>query len=430
MLGIVGDDVTGSSDIGLLFSKWNYVTKVYSYDGLKNGDRVDCDVAIIDTNSRFDKPEVAYDKVRKATKKLKELGCTQFHNKTCSVFRGNIGAEFDAMQDELGIYFSIVVLGYPDAGRTTVNSIHYVFGTPLSQSVFRNDPIHPMNEDNLVNILQSQTKRKVGAITCDIIDQGADALRNQIEVMKADYNYVVLDVHDNQSLDVIAEAIQDYPIICGSASIGAALPAFWPKKEWIDPLKEISFKDGMGTFIPNGSLMPQMDQQISYIVERGAISLTFNSEHLFTDEGYRQEVERSIKECVELLRQGNNVVLRSPYTPERIKATRDQGMKYMGLDGVQSSERVSEALADITVRVVEQLKLKKLITGGGNTSNAICKRLGIEGFLIVDEIDTGLPSCLSLTENPLLIILKSGSFGKLDFLQRSLDYFASLQNRG
>ena len=101
MIGVVADDITGAHDIGSMFVKSGAVVHVFSYDqGLIPEDISRWqlpDVVILDTDSRFDSPEAAYNKVFGATKLLKELGCRQFYKKTCSVFRGNIGPEFDAM---------------------------------------------------------------------------------------------------------------------------------------------------------------------------------------------------------------------------------------------------------------------------------------------------------------------------------------------
>lgn len=145
-MGVVADDVTGSNDIGIMFAKSDYLTHVYSFKeeaGSFATSKNDApDIRILDTNSRLDPPEIAYRKVFTATRELQQAGCRQFHNKTCSVFRGNIGAEFDAMLDALGLEFAVVVLGFPKNGRTTVDGIHYVHGKRLEDSEFRHDPIH------------------------------------------------------------------------------------------------------------------------------------------------------------------------------------------------------------------------------------------------------------------------------------------------
>lgn len=70
-------------------------------------------------------------------------GVRQYIDKQCSVFRGNIGAEFDAMLDELQEEFAVVVLGFPDNGRTTLTAF-IMFMAPcwkiLSSAVIRFTP--------------------------------------------------------------------------------------------------------------------------------------------------------------------------------------------------------------------------------------------------------------------------------------------------
>src|SRR5688572_22184279 len=194
-MGVVADDVTGSNDIGIMFAKSDYLTHIYSFKedafsfAARKEDMGAPDILILDTNSRLDPPDVAYDKVFAATCELQQAGCRQFHKKTCSVFRGNIGAEFDAMLDALQLEFAVVVLGFPKNGRTTRNGIHYVHGKRLEDSEFRHDPIHPMRRSDLVGILQSQTKRKVALLTHVVVDQGAKVLRDEIQKMRAECQY-------------------------------------------------------------------------------------------------------------------------------------------------------------------------------------------------------------------------------------------------
>src|SRR5690554_3614480 len=99
MIGIVADDVTGANDIGLMYAKHGYRAEVFSdYQELELNS-IQADVVVLDTNSRADDPKVAYAKVFEATKRLLPLHCSLLTKKTCSVFRGNVGIEFDAMLD-------------------------------------------------------------------------------------------------------------------------------------------------------------------------------------------------------------------------------------------------------------------------------------------------------------------------------------------
>ena len=187
------------------------------------------DVLILNTNSRLDDRETAYQKVRQTTRRLQARGCRLFFNKTCSVFRGNIGAEFDAMLDELGEEFAVVVLGFPKNGRITREGIHYVWGVPLAESEFRCDPMHPMRESNLVKILGSQTRRKVGLIDYRVVDAGPAALSRALEESRAKYNYVILDVTGQDSLVSIAQAVQDKYVLCGSSALGKNCRPCWAR---------------------------------------------------------------------------------------------------------------------------------------------------------------------------------------------------------
>ena len=86
-------------------------------------------------------------------------GAERLYKKTCSVFRGNVGAELDAMLDAAGAESAVVVAAFPANGRTTRGGIHHVRGVPLDQSEFARDPIHPRTESNLVADLARQTAR-------------------------------------------------------------------------------------------------------------------------------------------------------------------------------------------------------------------------------------------------------------------------------
>ena len=83
---------------------------------------------------------------------------------------------------------------------------------------------------------------------------------------------------------------------------------------------------------------------------------------------------------------------------------------------------VSETLAEVTARVLAGTGQNRLVVAGGETSAAVCTRLGVDGMRVWKEIQPGLPSCVSLNNPPRLLVLKSGSFGKPDFFERALEH--------
>ena len=113
--GIIADDITGAQDIGVMLAKQGLTTRItQKTDGHFPADT---EVLIQDTDSRFDSSLTAYRKVRQAASRMKAEGCGRFYKKTCSVFRGNIGAEFDALLDETGEDFGIVSAAFIKNGR-------------------------------------------------------------------------------------------------------------------------------------------------------------------------------------------------------------------------------------------------------------------------------------------------------------------------
>ncbi len=423
-MGVVADDITGSNDIGIMFAKSDYLTHIYAFEDPASfavpADRLNApEILILDTNSRLDPPAVAYAKVYAATRELQQAGCHQFHNKTCSVFRGNIGAEFDAMLDALGLEFAVVVLGFPKNGRTTVDGIHYVHGKKLEDSEFRRDPIHPMMRSDLVGILQSQTKRKVALVTHGIIDQGADALRNEIQRMRTQCQYLILDVIDQSALATIAQAVSEEPVLCGSSALAEELPAVWGppparrEQQGLPPLKNL------GILVAAGSLMPQTAAQIEHLQQMGAACFSLDTSQLFDSAQCETHISNLTSAISASIQAGSDTILHSPNDPQALETTNRLAVTYSA-SRTESSRLVSQTLAEVTARALADTGQNRLVVAGGETSAAVCARLGIDGMRVWKEIQPGLPSCVSLKDPPRMLVLKSGSFGKPDFFERAI----------
>ncbi|MDQ4076761.1 MAG: four-carbon acid sugar kinase family protein [Chloroflexota bacterium] len=422
-MGVVADDITGANDIGIMFAKAGYVTQVYVWDGPGTLARASqweqADVVILDTDSRLDPPQLAYDKVFAATRELQEAGCKHFHNKTCSVFRGNIGVEFDAMLDALGERFAVVVLGFPKNGRLTMNGVHYVHGKRLEKSEFRRDPVHPMTQSNLVDILQEQTTRRVGLLTHEVVKQGPQVLQEHIAEIRPHCDYLILDVSDQHALHTIARAVRDEPVLCGSSALAEELAAVWEVPSATAPYVALPRRTGAGVLCVAGSLMPQTVAQIRHLHDRGTPIWELDTLRLF-DEAERERVRLTVA-LVHHLRKGETVLLHASNDAASVEQTRAEGAR-RGMARAEVSRLVSGALARIVAEVVVQAEVNRVVMAGGDTSAAICRGLGITGMRVWQEIEPGLPSCLSLTDPPLFLVLKSGSFGSPDFLEQAIDH--------
>jgi uncharacterized protein YgbK (DUF1537 family) len=427
VIGVVADDITGANDIGIMFAKANIVTDVYAYDDfspqtlVETGDAAP-EVVILDTNSRLDAPEIAYNKVFQATNRLREAGARIFINKTCSVFRGNIGAEFDAMLDALKAEFAVVVLGFPKNGRTTVDGIHYVHGKRLEDSEFRNDPVQPMTKSHLVDILQSQTGRKADLLDYRTIDLGSDALTEQIELKKRSCNYLILDVKDQEALSTIARAVRYELVLCGSSGLAEELAHELNVRRQTERKLGLPQRQGVGVLCAAGSLMPQTAAQINYMKEQGVQTFELDTRQLIDSPTRQREAIGQLVDTISRhLLNGHNAVLHSSNDPKSVEDTKRRGAE-IGLSSTELSRLVSGSIAEIVSQIVDRTGQNRLLIAGGETSAAVCSRLGITGLRIWEEIEPGLPSCVSLNNPQMLLVLKSGSFGRKEFFASALHH--------
>lgn len=430
-IGISADDITGADDIGLMFAKNGFKVGIFPLSKTEYIDSKDeLDVVVIDTDSRFDEKGKAALKVHKAAHKLMELNCDMYYKKTCSVFRGNIGAEFDAMQDEIKQKCSMVVLGFPKNGRTTVNGIHYVYGRLLENSQFRNDPVNPMRISSLKKIMQKQTSRKIDNITYHDLDSGYDFAFKRMLSLKEKASYIIFDVRDQNDLKLISRIIKDERNICGSSAICEELAAAYNSgcKEMHSFYRTVhEIKDDCGVLIAAGSLTEQTRNQVEYMKATGCTVIEFHTEKAYDENSLTDEIDRIVKKSVGLIGSGNDVLVYTSNTPESIQDTKRIGY-IMGFDDEHIGRMISSSMNRIVCSIIAGTGCRKIISAGGDTSAALVNGMGIGKMIVLDEIEPGIPSMYGYDQdNEFLLVLKSGSFGSNNFLYKAVQRLKELQ---
>lgn len=413
---VIADDITGANDIGIMYAKAGLETYVYSYGQGERQEYLPCDSLVIDTDSRFDTYENAYRKVAGALRAVPTDGVCQYINKQCSVFRGNIGAEFDAMLDTLQEKFAVVVLGFPDNGRKTLHGIHYVHGIKLEDSQFRKDPVHPMTKSSLKDILQDQTKRKVDNIFYEVYEGGVKAVKKALDEKRRCCSYCIMDVRDNEDLELLANVLQNEKVLCGSS----ALSAYLAKQEAMQANCCLAEKKtGKGkVFCLAGSLTPQTVAQTAYMKEKGYPVITVDTRRLFDEKERITEYGRVYKQIESAYEKGNLAMIHSMNDTELVIETKVLAAQN-GIDNTAVSSMVSAALSTISQKVIKDYQIRHIIVCGGDTSASLCAQLGIRGMKVLEEIEPGLPTCESVDAPYYRMVLKSGSFGSREFVEKA-----------
>lgn len=421
-VGVAADDITGANDIGICFASGGYRGAVFPQELIRDKDLQEeargLDVIIIDTDSRFDDPKTAAAKVAQATHLLKKLSCDRYFNKTCSVFRGNIGAEFDSMQDALGIKSSMVILGFPKNGRTTVDGVHYVYGVRLENSQFRNDPIHPMELSYLPDILAKQSDRSVGLVTWKDLDQGVMHVRAKKDALKQEgCAYVLFDIRSQEDLALVAEAVAEEENICGSSAIGEFLPGAYHRMQ-TEQARDAQTSASQVLLVA-GSLTEQSKAQTAYIRSLKWPVFELDSMAVFDQESQKEAEQQLIQKAAAAMKETGYAMICSQQDVKKAAEARERG-RQLGLSWQEAGRLISGSLSCAVEEILRQTGCRNLVVAGGDTSAAVTRQLKIYRMEIGREIEPGVPFMKGTCRlGRLNLVLKSGSFGSETFLEKA-----------
>ncbi len=420
MLGVVADDLTGALDAALLIhAEGVRAPVVVGIDALLRLPTPPPTV-ILDVDSRGDPPEVAYSKVRKATRTLMNAGYTRFYKKISSTFQGHIGQELDAVMDETGVDIAIVVPAFPANKRTVKDGHLYVKGVPVSETGVGRHPTSPIADSYLPGVLQKQTRRPVALVDIKKVREGTSMFG--IELIRLlgsrQAGVALVDAATDHDLKIIAKAAQQLEVCAGASALAGKLV----RQEHLLSLMALEAPEAVlsGCLLLVGSVSPVTAGQVSHALRSGLAGLRLDVLALLDPAAREAEVERAVGFALERLGKGGDAMVYTPSDLQDQAQTRKRG-KELGIDPMGVGMAIAEGQAEVAARVVEKTGLNRLIVAGGDTSSAVCRRLGLEQHVVLGEIQTGVPLSVSMGDRTLLTVLKSGNFGTKGFFARALE---------
>lgn len=415
LLGCVGDDFTGSTDLANTLVRNGMRTVQLLGVPTEDTPVPDADAIVVALKSRTAPVTDAVAESLAALRWLQRAGAKQFFFKYCSTFdstpAGNIGPVADALMDALGAEFSIACPAFPENKRTIYQGHLFVGEQLLSDSSMRNHPLTPMTDANLVRVLQAQTRHKVCMVPLSVVRRGVKEIRAAFQRLAAGgVRYAIVDAIEDSHLLDIGAACTELRLITGGSGIALGLPENFRRRGVLqsnsaaDSLPEIG---GLGAVIA-GSCSQATLGQIEHFKQLRP-SLYLNVLQIAENPC---KVDEAIDWARSRIKDGPLLVYGSapPDEVKRIQAT--LGAERAGALVEDSLARVAKALVGAGVR--------KLVVAGGETSGAVAKALGIRGIHIGPQIDPGVPWTVSMDEPRIALALKSGNFGAENFFSKSL----------
>lgn len=421
-LGLIADDNTGATDAaGMLTERGLRTLLVLDADAtIPPTDLPGFDALVLGTQNRSIAPQAAAEATRLAIQRLAEWKADRLQIKYCSTFdstpEGNIGPTLDAALDALAAPATIVCPALPVNGRTVYQGHLFVGSQLLSESPLRNHPLNPMTDSNLVRWLGYQTSRKVGLVDLSVVRQGPRATERRLETCRAaGCCYLVTDAVNDEDLFTIATATRDWPVTSGGSGMTAALAAVHfpgrPALRFDDQLSRV----GPATLVVAGSQSPATRRQMEHALAHGWATIRLDVPAVLRG-GY--DLDAAVIRAGAELADKRPVLIGSPSEAETTATEALALGRALGLTDVQTGARIADTLAELAWRLVSAGRVDRLVVSGGETSGAVCRRLGIRAVEVGLPLSPGVPYCFTWPDRELLLVLKSGNFGTEDLYQR------------
>ena len=414
---ILADDFTGALDTGVQFSGKGIRTQVVVSGHWVEPDS-DCDVMVIDVETRHVPKEKAYEIVYDVCQQAVKYGIRCFYKKTDSALRGNVGSELQAAVDAVSGKNIVFVPAFPAMRRITVDGVHYIDGIPVKESVFGQDPFEPVMYDRVDELLRatgyrggvigvSKAERKLQ--TAEDWKTQASEERRQKAVEAAKQQLFLYDAETDADLDEIAEAVSkksDIPILAGCAGFAAKLPKLL--KLSVKESDDVKLKENL-VFLC-GSVNPITKSQIVYGEKMGIPRIHLKPEEKL-EISYWDQPE-GLGKIRQLAKDGMQHII--------IDSNDEEGHN----DTMEYAAKKGYSIEDVRVRISETLGylLKKLIDAGmegtylitgGDTLIGFMKAIGVSELEPVNEIRPGcVLTSLNYQDKKHYVITKSGGFGQ------------------
>ena len=412
LLGCIGDDFTGSSDLANTLTKQGMRTTQYT--GVPIGDAAtNVEAGVIALKSRSNAVDDAVRQSLAALAWLQKQGCRQFFFKYCSTFDstpdGNIGPVADALINALDADRVIVCPAFPGTGRSVYQGHLFVEDVLLNESGMQNHPLTPMIDADIRRWLGRQSSLGVGHVAAQDVFKGSQTIKIRLdEEHRLGHSLIVVDAIRDEDLMAIGAAADDLLLITGGSGIAMGLPANF-RAQGLLADTSISWAGEAGPCVAlSGSCSRTTRKQVEIhakenpafeIVAADILSNKISADYL---------VDWAMQ-------QSGIPLVYSSADPETVAVVQ----KLFGRDTAARS--LEEFFAEVSRQLVAA-GVKRLLIAGGETSGAVVEGLNLDLLEIGPEIDPGIPA---LRVGPELVMaLKSGNFGTDDYFAKAAKILA------
>ena len=395
---ILADDLTGANDTAIQFVKQGFSSLVVINADSANADLfASYDVISVNCDSRKLNGDEAYSAVYRIAKHFKDASFV--YKKVDSVLRGNPGQELSAVMDALDIPLGLAAPSFP-----------------ANRSVIENGVLSNGTDATLV--FANGTGKKTKNIPLEnTIKKGSDEVTAFINSHEGTQVFVADAVTDDD-LEIICKASASLAkphALAGSAGLANQLARRLKKAGAILPKKPAALSPAL---IIAGTRQSETAAQIDTLRETfPAIALVRFDVDMAGSGNTESAIAKAFDEASRRMKENPCscvIAVDSMFRPSTDAYA----------EGDETSAVICEALGALAEKLMGSLKYPMLLTTGGDTTLAVCQRLGVSAIEPLVEICPGIPlgKIVGGHYDGCFIVTKSGRFGNPDSLVEIFDW--------
>ncbi|WP_163336240.1 four-carbon acid sugar kinase family protein [Desulfopila sp. IMCC35008] len=414
-----GDDFTGASDTLATLARGGLNCRLFldAQTLLNCQDLSELDAAGIATATRSMPPADIINTLQPVGKILEQQSKSVFHYKVCSTFdsspeTGSIGTAVNTLKQikpESNIFISG---GQPSLGRYCV--FNNLFAAAADGAVYRidrhptmaNHPVTPMQESDLVRLLNSQGLPNISGIHRSLYSSLSHDIARQTNTLWNKGVAVLFDVEEDTDIKILGSVLASnrdtVTLAVGSSSIAEAYLSQRESGDTPTTTRTPSLPK-KPVFIIAGSRSPVTATQVQN--SRGFHKLLIDPEQIGRDRV--TALDKYLSECTECLKNSSHVL----------------AIVTSNMNHHLSRADIAGFTAALTARVAFSGLVDRIGIAGGDTSSLALQELGADSLSYEADIEPGLCLCRLHSAkqqkiNGLEIILKGGQMGSPELFNK------------
>lgn len=435
-LGIVADDLTGATTVGVLLARSGLKTAAFFDTESFARNEVEYPAMVVSSDSRPLPKAEAQHQVSAAVKQLQARGAHYFTKRIDTTLRVGIGFEIDAMLEQLPLEtVAVVVPAMPQSRRILVGGYSVIDSVALSRTDVARDVRTPVTESWVPGLLAAQTHHQVGHIALASVMKGEGQIQQDLqEQQQRGVRVIVVDAITVDDVDAIAGAVVslNWNVLAvdpGPFTERLAVRRGLMREARNSASTTAAAENPRGSIlVVAGSATPVTKKQLQHLIanDERVCHIPVDAE-LLVDKKNAAEIEvnrvvQHARQCVPA-QQNALFVFESALTGRLLNLQEEE--QRFGLAHGQAAENINQGLGNIVREVLNCAsgEIKGLYMTGGDTMVNVLKELGATGIEMIDYVipQTDMVRIIGGDYAGLICVGKGGLTGPEDIISTIVD---------